>query len=122
MTPPEWNVLLAPTVSWQQCYAIVAKEARAYLEIEAPSGLGTAGLVEGLYPIALARGAGYKARARLFKALAALADHDLKDCCTRGEGRPGKGRMNKTMVRPIYWHAPKAMEACQICPHCGEQI
>jgi hypothetical protein len=121
MTPDEWNNLLAPSVPWRQAYQSVGREARAYLEITQPDGDGltTAQLVECLYPADDARGsAGLVARKRMFRALAALADHDMKDWCTRGEKR--RNKFGKEVL-PVRWRAYMDPGPAR-CPHCGEVL
>lgn len=105
MTPSEWNAVLAPGIPWQDAYAAVEREARAFLVISGGQHT-TTGLVDALYPPAEMRGdAGIGARHRLFKALAALTSHGLQDCCTRGEAR--KSRRGLRLVRPWLWHSPR---------------
>jgi len=120
MTPDEWNNLLADSVPWRQAYTSVAREAKAYLEISQPSGaLSTAELVEALYPAEQARGsAGIVARHRMFRALAALADHDMISWVTKGE--PRRNKFGKTVV-PLRWR-PYVEPAAPVCPHCGGKI
>lgn len=124
MTPADWNTVLAPTMGWQAAYAVVEREAREFLSRQLastqPATFTTSELAEALYPEKLARGDGITARKRLFKALAALATHDLADCASRGEPRKLK-HTNKT-VRPWIWHAPTKPNneaGARVCPHCG---
>lgn len=106
MTSDEWNKLLAPSVHWKDAYLSVEREARAYLTIGNKVNVSTSALVEALYPIAEARGeAGVTARGRIFKALAALADHGLRDCNYRGEPKPMRGRT----IRPNIWTEPRSI-------------
>lgn len=106
MTSDEWNKLLAPSVHWKDAYLSVERGARAYLTIGSKVNVSTSALVEALYPIAEARGeAGVTARGRIFKALAALADHGLRDCNYRGEPKPMRGRT----IRPNIWTEPRAV-------------
>lgn len=102
MTPDEWNKLLAESVPWRQAYLSVAREAKAYLEITQPAEpLSTAEMVEALYPAEEARGsAGICARRRMFRAFAALAEHDMSAWVTKGE--PRRNKFGKTVV-PLRW-------------------
>ena len=115
-----WNNLLADSVPWRQAYTSVEREAKAYLEITQPSNpLSTAQLVEGLYPAEEARGsAGICARRRMFRAFAALADHDMKAWCVKGE--PRRNKFGKTVV-PVLWR-PYVEPARPVCPHCGGEL
>lgn len=106
MNAAEWNAILAPHVPWQDAYVAVEREARAYLVLTDAKLLSTTELADALYPPADMRGeAGIGARRRLFKALAALTNHGLQDCCTRAE--PCKSRRGLRTVRPWLWHTPR---------------
>tara|TARA_R110000868_G_scaffold217532_2_gene467634 strand:- start:747 stop:1121 length:375 start_codon:yes stop_codon:yes gene_type:complete len=117
MTPDEWNKLLAENVPWRQAYTSVAREAKAYLEITQPAeALSTAEMVEALYPAEEARGSvGIVARRRMFRAFAALAEHDMKDWVTKGD--PRRNKFGKTVV-PLRWR-PYVEPPAPTCPHCG---
>lgn len=123
INPAMWNELLAPAVGWQDAYAHVERSAREYLATgKRDDNWTTTELVEALYPEQFARGDGITARARIFKALAALAPRGLADCATRGPERRLK-HSNK-MVRPWLWHAPaeRNAEAAAVCPNCGKPL
>lgn len=127
--PPEpaaIDAALAHGVDWKPAYTYVANLAGLFLETRGPRSkpLGTAELVERLYPVAAARGEeGTHARQRMFKALAALARRDLASYASRGAVRVnGFGRG----VKPWVWHPPTEPNPEAIkpptCPHCGEPI
>mgnify|MGYP003559721779 FL=1 len=128
MTPAQWNALLAPAVPAIEAYKSVEEAARLHLSMNplfTEVGITTNELVEALYPEALARGDGVLARARIYKALAALATRGLADCATRGQPRKLK-HMNKT-VRPWLWHEPgeknpEAQDGVKRCPHCNGEL
>ena len=129
MTPVDWNVLLAPTVPWQDAYATVEREARRMLTayLEPAATVSTTHLADMLYPPDQMRGeAGIAARARIFKALAALAEKGLSDCASRGAPMQKKawraGKLQQTTVRPWLWHAPREKQPGTICPHCGKDL
>lgn len=111
MKPADWDEILAPSVPWQDAYAIVEREVRAFI-LATPAGrvsyLTTDEVVSGLYPEQFAKKEGVTARKRLYKALAALATKGLADCVTRGE--PRRLGNTKKMIRPWLWHAPVAKE------------
>lgn len=117
MTPNDWNRLLAPAVPWQEAYAVVAREARAYLIALKPAGvetMSTMDLAAGLYPPQDMRGeVGVAARKRIFKALAALAKHELDDCVVKGEPRAAKIGGKTVTARPWRWRAPQPPAAPQ---------
>lgn len=123
MTPTDWSIILGPQVEWPDAYAAVEREARAWLTRQDEfSDYTTTELVEALYPEQFARGDGIKLRKRMFKALAALALHDLADCCTKGT--PRRLKHSKKMVTPWNWHSPRepAPPAPKLCPHCGKEL
>jgi hypothetical protein len=130
LTPSEWDVALAPTVHWKEAYATVEREARAYLIDTGMSynlPLSTVEFVSSLCPhepLADWEASEIRERAikRMFRALAALAEHSLKDCCHRGMRVP-LGR-TRTMIRPWLWHMPllRADKDVKLCPHCGGQL
>lgn len=115
MLPAEWNRDLGAGVPWEPAYAVVEREAKAFLaaSVLADSDIGTAELVERLYPMNLARGEdGVFARNRIFKALDALTKHGLRDYCHKGEPRLNKA---KKMARPWLWHGPRERPKCPTC-------
>lgn len=116
-TPEQWNAVVGPAVTWRDAYALVEEQARLHFRKLGAECLSTGAVVEALYPELAARGeVGVKARARIFKALAALAERGLVDCATRGELRlNGMGRN----VRPWLWHAPDP-NVKRVCPACGK--
>lgn len=121
-----WNLALAPSVPWQVAYKAVADVAKRLLDVEGAefegAGLTTAQLVEALYPERYAVGEGITARSRIYKALAAMAKHDLAAYCSKGDARPLKH--TKKLVKPWIWHAPRVVveKPVRTCPHCGEEI
>lgn len=115
-TPFQWNAILAPDRKWQDAYAGVEEEVKAFIETQV-SPLTTADLVERLYPEAAARGEGITARKRIYSALEALAKHGLKDYWEPGEARPLKHNKSK-LVTPKLWRAPPV----KLCPHCGGML
>lgn len=121
-TLDQWNAVLAPAVTWQDAYAAVEEQVRLLLSryaYQRPEGATTAEVVEALYPFGDTRGLeGLKARARIFKALAALATRGLADCATRGD--PVTNKMGKT-VRPWRWHAPDP-NVVKSCPTCRRPL
>ena len=118
MKPQEWNELLAPANSWEVVNPVVAREARAHLEL-CDGTISTRDLVEALYPAAFARGDAITLRGRLYKTcLPALAKHDLADCCTRGPETPARYGRKGQRNHPWLWHAPRPV-AKPVCPHCG---
>ena len=99
---------LAPAIPWQACYPAVAAAVRHLLDEADPgASLTTVQVAYFLLPPSridcVERIA---AKKRLFKALSALAAHDLAAYATRGEPKRGKGRYSKKMVRPWIWHKP----------------
>lgn len=125
----EWSTLLHPDIPWKDAYTRVEVEARSYLQQCTDPGeqITTSELVEGLFPEQFARGDGITARKRIFDALAALAKHQLGDCCTRGVPRKLKHRSR--MVRPWLWHMPQVefnpeatVKPGKACPHCGGML
>lgn len=118
--PAEWNRDLAANVPWQSAYATVEREAKAFLTASVladATPLGTAALVEHLYPAAAVRGEeGVAARNRIFKALDALTGYGLRDYCSRGEPRLNHA---KKTVRPWLWHGPRERPKC---PTCGREL
>lgn len=115
MTPHEYNTLLSAE-GWSSIVPVLAREIRAYLEIEAPDPpLSTKDLMEGLYPQQFARGDGITMRQKMTRILIdVLSKNELADCCTRGEAIIRR----KRLVRPCFWHAPKP----KICEHCGKEL
>lgn len=98
---------LHPANGWEVAYPVVAHEARAMLDSgdEGDNQMWTTEeTVEALWPEALARGEMILRRQRLYKALAALAEHELSDCCTKGPER--KLKHGGKMIRPWLWHKP----------------
>lgn len=114
---------LHPGNSWEIAYPVVEHEARAWLEQlnEYPgsgaSSITTEELVEALWPEAVARGDMILRRSRLYKALAALAEHGLSDCCTKGPER--KLKHGNRVVRPWLWHKPKEDACAYIAKQTG---
>jgi hypothetical protein len=119
-TPDQWNAVLAPAISWRDAYKDVEQQTRSMLgTLRDGDTISSADLVEALYPVEAARGEdALKARTRIFKALSALAERGLGDCCTRGE--PVKRRFG--MIRPWRWHAPVPGRAVAICAGCGRPL
>ena len=119
-SPADWNKLLAPEMHWKRAYPLVERAVREFLT-DRWEDMGTADLVEALYPVAQARGdAGMAARKRLIKALLTLAQHGLCDCASKG---PHKHRYGKD-VKPWRWHAsttPKVHEP-EVCPCCKRPL
>lgn len=107
-SPSYWNTMLAASQPWASAYAAVEEAVRRRLtrpDLGQPR-LSTAELVEALYPEAQARGDGITARKRLFKALAALAKHQLKGYCEPGPTR--KLKHGSREITPLIWRAPPA--------------
>lgn len=101
---------LHPGNSWEIAYPVVEHETRALLERETQHTAdnpqwSTTELVEALWPEETARGDMILRRQRLFKALAALAEHALSDCATKGEEQRSKFGAGRT-IRPWLWHKP----------------
>ena len=117
MTPAEWNAILAKEQPWKVAYAAVERAVKAHLDL-AEDTISTNELAEALYPPQFARGDGILARARLYKAFAALARHELQAYCTRGELTKSK---RGVMIRPMRWHSPKEI-VVKTCPHCGKEV
>jgi hypothetical protein len=118
MKPADWNELLDFGNSWEVVNPIVAREARAHLEL-LDGTISTRDLVEALYPAAFARGDAITRRSRLYKtALPALAKHDLQDCATRGPETPARYGRKGQKNHPWLWHAPRPVSQ-PVCPHCG---
>lgn len=124
-TPVEWARVLDPNEAWQHAYPFVCEAVREHLKTLAPdASLSTAEVVETFMPEGDLRGvAQINARQRFFRALSALAVHDLADCAHRGAAI--KNRFGSE-VRPWRWHAPgEATNAEMVtperrkCPHCG---
>ena len=118
MRPSEWNELLAPANGWEVVNPVVAREARAHLEL-VDGTISTRDLVEALYPAAFARVDAITLRSRLYKrCLPELAKRDLQDCATRGPETPARYGRKGQRNRPWLWHAPRAVDQ-KTCPHCG---
>ena len=100
-----WETALAPEEPWQTAYAFVGEQARLYL-INLPAGeeIGTSDFVKLLY-----EGSDRYTQQRVFKALKALAAHQLADCWTRAMRNGKRDGVYK------MWHRPQAKK----CPHCG---
>lgn len=109
-----WVEALAPTVPWQIAYATVEREAREYLTNLPAPRLSTSGLVEALFPVMSTRGAGIKARNRIFLALKALAKHTMKDCA---QAVPGHKTYFGRQTKPLIWTRPAAK--CIFCNGTG---
>lgn len=108
-TIQELSAALHPGNEWSIAYPVVAHEARLLLEGTGEALLWTTeDVVNTLWPEALARGDMILRRQRLYKALAALAEHELSDCCTKGPER--RLKHGGKMVRPWLWHKPKSDE------------
>ena len=112
---------LAPENAWAIAYPVVAQEVRNWLEnpgsVPLIGTVTTTELVDLLWPEKRARGEHITRRLRLFKALAALAEHDLSDCCTRGE--PRKLKHGSKLVRPWLWHKPLNDDYAQVARKMG---
>ena len=105
----DWNTVLAPSNPWREAYPVVAAAVRGYLEahVIAPATIGTSELAKSIVAGSYLRDPVLKAR--LFRALKALAAHDLSDCVRRGE--PVKRPFyNRQTVRPLLWSAPNLVE------------
>ncbi len=103
---------LLPSNPWQDAYGHVAGAARLYLaSLDDWETISTNDLVEALLPEDEARGDGIVARKRIYRALSALTEHELNDCCRRGNERrlPKIGKI----VVPWLWHAPRALVAAE---------
>lgn len=124
MTPAEWNVAMHADRPWREAYGDVSRVVREFLSPPIGETYSTNELVELLYPEALSRGDGLYARARIFKALMALAVRGLADCASRGD--PRKLKHTGRSIKPWVWHAPGERNAeyikPQACPHCGGEL
>lgn len=110
----DWNAALAPTVAWDKAYQFVADRVEhLFVKLGNPRRFTTAELVEFFYPADRTRGAGITARRRIFSALAALADHQLKDYWEPGEPRPLKHNKAK-QVTPKIWRTPAPKENVRV--------
>jgi hypothetical protein len=125
----DWTEKLDPTIPWRVAYADVATVVRAWLlahPIAETNSISTHELVEGLFPAALAKGAGIVARRRLYKALMAQTTRDLADCCSRGPLQPlhGHGKSGPK-IRPWRWHQPTTpnpeQQVKNRCSQCGQE-
>jgi hypothetical protein len=112
LKPAEWNAVLAPNMSWDICYPVIAEEARKILmRLPAGTHLSTKELTDALYPSQFAKQSDVGAAARfriMRKALtkARLGTHELADCMTLGSPRPHPIYKRRT-IQPCRWHAPK---------------
>jgi hypothetical protein len=98
------KALCAPEVHWEDLYPEVARRAKALLDaLPDEATMTTLELAEALWPASLAVGPDVARRARVFKALKALAKHDLKHYHMRGEPKR-MARGSGKMVRPYIWH------------------
>lgn len=106
---------LAPSVPWQQAYKSIAVRVIEYFEDNPDALISSTDLGEALFPLREARGPEITIRQRVFKALAALAEHELKHYAT--QSTLAKQLYGKSYY-PTNWHAPKdgPVELC--CPHC----
>lgn len=123
ISPLAWATILAPSQHWRECYPIVAGEARRVLKTLGPDqSISTAHLVDQFLPESVIRGAEQvDARQRMFRALMALAVHDLSDCASRGP----EERNSFGVMRRWNWHTPTEpnpdakLPGRRTCPHCG---
>jgi len=77
-----WEAVLAPAVHWKRCYPAVTEIVRAELSAWKGDPLYASELVERLWPaVDCVSDARRRMRQRLFKALRAVAEHDLRDWC-----------------------------------------
>lgn len=118
MIPQDWNTALKPDVPTLEANKFIATIVRAHLEhsILADDLIGTASLVEMLYPAKCVTSDEHKAaRDRIFKALTsrALGKHELKDCMTQGPVQ--KLGSSHFRGRPCLWHAPRKVARCETC-------
>ncbi len=122
MLKANWAGVLAPDQDWTEAYPIVADAVRTELDTRQADDTSTKQLAEWLWPRPVVSGNGIDpaaiaARRRLFKALGALAQHDLKDYATRGPVVK-----NKRFNRPVQhwrWHRFAPTITTCVCPVCG---
>lgn len=107
---------LHPDIGWEKAYKSVEDIVRRYFELNPTLTMTTKDLVMALMPDP--RGPEIQIQARLYKALAALQKHGLKDHVTKSTTQKW-GYGNK--FYPPIWHAPKSRVECS-CPHCGGAI
>lgn len=108
-----WSNALDPNNSWQKAYETVHHEARGYLTQMPGPSISTNALVEALFPLMSTRGAGAEARDRIYKALKALATHDMKDCATYKDPEMLYGKQ----IRRTIWLKPRPK--CEACNGTG---
>lgn len=112
-----WNSALAPDQEWRAAYGKVEGAVKAFFSASTEHTTWggrprtTDELVQVLYPVAMARGAGITARKRIYTALRALAKHGLKDYCEPGPQR--KLKHTGKLVTPLIWRAPPAAAPIQ---------
>ncbi len=100
-----WVMAMHPSVPAKQAYEDIATAARKILT-SAKKSISTSELVEKIFPSKEATSPVRRAaRDRIFKAMQALAVHELADCAERGPAR--KNTYGK-MIKPWLWHAPSA--------------
>jgi hypothetical protein len=116
MTPPEWNVALAPESDWHKAYAAAQNAAMAWLETQPPDmTFSTNELIEALYPAALAKGDGIFARRRMFRGIIAGANNNKSIAPYVTRSAPVMHPGFHKMVRPWIWHRPAESEICLMC-------
>jgi hypothetical protein len=119
MTPFDWNIALAPAVSWPKIKVTVEREARVILsKLLDDETINTAQLIEALYPAVTARGPEIDCRQRMIRVLLARkadgAPSVLADCRERAK-LANLRRYYGREVHPWLWHKPTP----KLCPHCG---
>lgn len=111
----EW-AKLDPNSRWQDCYPVVEAAAKRILDDPVTGTMTTVELADRLLPEQYA--VGTKRKARVFKALEALAEHGLFEYWTAG---PAKFHPRlKRNIRPKLWHGRKPKE--RRCPTCNQII
>jgi hypothetical protein len=117
MNALQWADLLHPNAEWRKVYPIVGQHVRNVLASEPERDFSTIELADTLMrPAWIVDDAMEKAKGRLYKALRALAVHDLKSWCRSGPKQIRFGRP----VTPLIWSAP--LERGEICPVCGQTM
>lgn len=118
MEHPQIVSELDPGIDWKIAYKSVELRVRDYFNENPTHTLTTTDLAKALLPDPRG-GVGGLAMERLFKALAALQKHGLKEYVTKSSLQK-YGFGNK--YNPPNWHAPKTPEGFTRCPHCSGLI
>ena len=100
-----WIDALAPEQEWRGAYAVIEREAKAFLDGQPASAFfTTTALADELFPPPAKDNETAKAaRQRLFRGFAACAEHGLKPYCQKGAPKTIFGKA----VTPLVWRKPK---------------